>query len=220
MRFAEFTIGLAGLALATLGAVLPVHAQTIEERRLFNADAPVVIKVLSTADLDVFEPYIAAFQDRHSGIGVDYTVSSSTEAYGAIRDGAQYDVVISSAMDLQFQLANDGFAQAYASDTTGALPSWAKWRDLIFAFTSEPAVAVVSTQVFEGLDVPRTRQDLIAVLRENADRFSGAVGTYDLRSSGLGYLFATQEARISDAYWRLTEVMGRLDPVLYCCSAQ
>jgi iron(III) transport system substrate-binding protein len=123
-------------------------------------------------------------------------------------------------MDLQFQLANDGFAQSFRSPQTQALPDWARWRDLIFAFSAEPAVVVFSTERMAGLPLPATRQELVTLLRDHPDRFRGAVGTYDVRDSGLGYLFATQENRATDAYWRLSEVMGRLDPQLYCCSGQ
>ena len=100
------------------------------------------------------------------------------------------------------------------------MPDWARWRDLIFAITAEPAVVVINTERFAGLDLPANRQDLIAVLRDNPDHFAGAVGIYDVRESGLGYLFATQDDRATDAYWRLNEVMGRLGPQLYCCSVQ
>ena len=33
-------------------------------------------------------------------------------------------------------------------------------------------------------------------------------------------LFATQDARATETYWRLTEVMGRVGAKLYCCSGQ
>ena len=66
---------------------------------------------------------------------------------------------------------------------------------------------------------PRTRDDLIDLLRTYPNRFRGRVGTYDLRLSGLGYLFATQDTRASETYWRLTEVMGGLEARLYCCSS-
>lgn len=197
-----------------LGAALE-----IEDHRLYPGTSPTVVRVLSTADLAVFEPFILRFQAATPQIGIDYTVASSADVHRAIQDGAGFDLVLSSAMDLQFQLANDGFAQGYASDATAALPDWAKWRDLVFAFTAEPAVTVISTQRLEGLALPSTRQGLISMLRDHPDRFRDAVGTYDVRSSGLGYLFATQEARNSDTYWRLSEVMGRLGPQLYCCSA-
>lgn len=206
-----------GLILWTTGATT---ALDIEEKRLFPGTGDRVLRVLSTTDLDLFVPYIRGFQAVRPEISVDYTVVSSSDLHRAIRDGAQFDLAISSAMDLQFQLANDGFAQPYRSDAIQDLLDWARWRDLIFAITAEPAVVVINTDRFAGLDLPATRQDLIALLRDNPDHFAGAVGTYDVRDSGLGYLFATQDDRATDAYWRLKEVMGRLGPQLYCCSAQ
>ncbi|MBF9042835.1 ABC transporter substrate-binding protein [Rhodobacterales bacterium HKCCE4037] len=192
----------------------------IEDRQLYPGTSPVVLRVISTTDLDVFEPLLLRFQDQHPEIGIDYVVASSAELHRAIRGGATYDLALSSAMDLQFSLANDGRARSYSSAVTEALPDWARWNDRIFAFTAEPAVVVINEARFEGLPRPRSRADLVTLLRDHPDRFEGAVGTYDLRESGLGYLFATQEARASDAYWRLTEVMGRLNPRLYCCSSQ
>lgn len=191
-----------------------------EEQRLFGPDGAPVLKVISTTDADVAEPMIEAFLRSNPGLSVAYTVASSAELMHALQDGnAAFDVAISSAMDLQTKLANDGRAQAYRSAATAALPDWARWRDHVFAFTLEPATVVVSRAAFAGLDIPRTRQDLIAVLRDNPDRFRSRVGTYDVRVSGLGYLFATQDARMSETYWRLTEVMGNLEARLYCCSS-
>ena len=216
MRLALLALGLIA------GFVTSALAQTyeIEDQRFYPGTGDTVLRVLSTADLDVFEPFLLRFQAANPDIAIDYTVASSSEVHRAIRGGAAYDLVLSSAMDLQFKLANDGYAQSYLSDRTEALPDWAQWRNEIFAFTAEPAVLVLSRAAFEGLPIPRTRQALIDLLRENPQRFAGAVGTYDIRDSGLGYLFATQEARSSDAYWSLTEVMGRLEPRLYCCSGQ
>ncbi|WP_415919888.1 ABC transporter substrate-binding protein [Tateyamaria sp. SN6-1] len=211
------------LACLALGLILwaaSLAALEVEDHQRYPGTGPVTVRVLSTADREVFEPFILRFQAARPEIGIDYTVASSAESHRAIQSGAQFDLVISSAMDLQFQLANDGFARPYSSDATASLPDWARWRDHVFAFTSEPAVTVISTARFDGLARPTSRQELISLLRDNPDRFQRAVGTYDIRSSGLGYLFATQEARNSDAFWRLSEVMGRLDPQLYCCSGQ
>jgi len=215
MRFTDFT---AGLILALCASV--AAAFEIEDRKVYPGTSDEMIKVLSTADLDVIEPFILQFQTSQPSLGVDYTVASSANVYQAVREGASFDLVLSSAMDLQFQLANDGFAQPYTSSSTEDLPDWAQWRSLVFAFTAEPAVAVISRERFEGIPLPNTRQELISILRDNPDRFAGAVGTYDVRKSGLGYLFATQEARNSDVFWRLSEIIGRLEPRLYCCSAQ
>lgn len=203
------------MAWATLSSAL-----TIENHKHYPGTGDQVLRVLSTADLEVFEPYVLAFQARRPDLSIDYTVVSSAELYRAIRQGAAFDLALSSAMDLQFRLANDGYARSYRSDATAALPDWARWRDLIFAFTAEPAVVVLSTDRLAGLKIPTTRHELINLLRENPEVFDGAVGTYDVRESGLGYLYATQESRATDVYWRLTEVMGRLDTKLYCCSGQ
>ncbi|WP_084862155.1 substrate-binding domain-containing protein [Salibaculum halophilum] len=211
---------LACLALVTVAWATLSSALTIENHKHYPGTGDQVLRILSTADLEVFEPYLQAFRDSRPALSIDYTVVSSAELYRAIRQGAAFDLALSSAMDLQFRLANDGFARRYRSDATTALPQWARWRGLIFAFTAEPAVVVLSTDRLEGLEMPTTRQELINLLRENPDVFGGAVGTYDVRESGLGYLYATQESRSTDAYWRLTEVMGRLDPQLYCCSGR
>ena len=205
-----------------IGLVLPVWAAAfdIEEHRLFDAANPASqLRILSTADLAVFAPYITAFQSENPETEVDYTVASSTEVMKAIFDeGQSFDLVISSAMDLQTKLANDGFARTHRSDVAAGLPEWASWRDQVIAFTREPAVMILSEAAFEGLSLPQTRAELISILRAHPERFRGRVGTYDIRTSGLGYLFATQDSRISESFWPLMEVLGRLQPRLYCCS--
>ncbi len=210
--------GLAALIWCALS--LPGWSFEIEEVKRFGMDnADVQLKVLSTADLSVFEPYIIAFQLKNPRIAVDYTVASSTEVMKAIFDEQiQFDLVISSAMDLQTKLANDGFLSDHNSEATRRLPPWARWRDQVIAFTQEPAVIVLSKKAFAGLPIPESRSELIALLREYPQRFKGRVGTYDIRTSGLGYLFATQDSRNSESFWPLMEVFGRLDVQLYCCS--
>jgi iron(III) transport system substrate-binding protein len=179
------------------------------------------LMILSTADISVFEPIILDFQKVHPYITIVYTVASSVEVMRAtFEERVAFDLVISSAMDLQTKLANDGFAKSYASTATESLPTWAKWRNQVFAFTQEPAVMVLSIEAFKDLPIPSTREELITLLRNNAELFKGKIGTYDVRTSGLGYLFATQDSRNTESFWRLTEVMGRLDTQLYCCSGQ
>ncbi|MCV2874642.1 substrate-binding domain-containing protein [Rhodobacteraceae bacterium XHP0102] len=211
MRLAYFALGLS-LSLTPAAGFEP------EDHLWIEGSGDEVLRILSTADLDVFTPYLMAFHAENPSLDLDYTVVSSTDLYSEIHAGGVYDVVISSAMDLQFQLANDGLARRHRSPITQNLPDWAQWREVIFAFTTEPAVVLISTEHFDGLEIPQTRQELITILRDNPERFTGAIGTYDVRDSGLGYLFATQEDRATDAYWRLSEVMGRLQPALYCCS--
>lgn len=211
------------IALITAVAALTGTARAFETegRKVYGPETSAqMLRIISTADEAAFDPIIRGFQTVFPDVTVDYTIASSAEVMKAIyEEDAPFDLVISSAMDLQTKLANDGFAQPYASAQTDGLPSWAKWRDQVFAFTQEPAVLVVSEKLFGKTPIPENREELIGLLRDQPERFRGRVGTYDVRTSGLGYLFATQDSRNSESFWRLTEVMGSLDARLYCCSS-
>ncbi|MCB5198541.1 ABC transporter substrate-binding protein [Loktanella sp. TSTF-M6] len=207
------------VTLTLIGALFarPALAFEIEEVATFGAGAQVV-SVLSTTDAAVFAPVIAGYLETRPDLTVRYTVANSQQVYAAIAgDGAAFDLVISSAMDLQMKLANDGAARAF--DGGGVLPDWARWRDRLFAVAQEPVVMIARRADFAGLPLPQSRADLVALLRDNAERFAGRIGTYDPAESGAGYLFATQDARQSDSAWRLSEVAGSLHPQLYTTSA-
>ncbi|MXU66630.1 ABC transporter substrate-binding protein [Oceanomicrobium pacificus] len=215
----------ANLIAALLALVAPLTGATAyeveEERRFGTPEADRELHILSTTDTEHFQPLIEAFLATRPNVALIYTVASSTETYKAVaEEAAPVDLVISSAMDLQMKLANDGLALPHRSDATLSLPDWARWRDHLFAFAQEPAVTLLSRRVLDQLPAPQTRQELIALLRDNPALFRGRIGTYDPRSSGTGYLFATQDARQSQAYWRLVQVMGGLQPRIYCCSGQ
>jgi len=208
-----------------LGLILlpfKLYAFEIEDSLLLGPEShSSSLRIISTTDADLFQPFLEAYLQSNPDVQIEYIVTSSTELMKAIADEREmFDVAISSAMDLQTKLANDGLTHAYSSSSTQAIPDWARWRQDVFAFTQEPAAMVLSRAAFEGMDLPNNRDDLIALLRSNPRVFSGRVGTYDLRQSGLGYLFATQDSRMSEVYWRLTEVMGSLDAKLYRSSGK
>lgn len=209
------------IAAALIVSAAMAQAFETEDEQVFGHGTGPQISVLSTTDTDIFAPVIQAFLAARPDLSLRYVVAASQEVFRAVRDeGAQFDLVISSAMDLQMKLANDGFAAPVASARTDALPPWAKWRDRLFGFALEPVVLLASKKAMSGLAMPRTRRDLIDLLRANPNRFNGRIATYDPNISGAGYLFATQDARQTDAFWRLAEVMGRLNARLYCCSGE
>ncbi|MDC0736881.1 ABC transporter substrate-binding protein [Cognatishimia sp. SS12] len=198
----------------------PLQAYEIEGQHRFGPDdANRVLRIISTADVDILEPLMTLYLKGQPDVAIDYTLVSSGELMTAIADeGAQFDLALSSAMDLQIKLANDGFSAVHESSATDLVPEWGNWRNHVFAFSQEEASIVVSPQAFAGLPMPRDRQELINILRRHPERFAGRVATYDLRQSGTGYLFATQDARTTETFWRLMEVMGSLDAQLFCCS--
>lgn len=194
-------------------------AQDWEDQQLFEGSAASqTLRVLSSTDTSFFAPIIQRFLREQPGWAIEYFVHSTAEIDRRFRDNPDgYDLVISSAMDLQLKLANDGYAMQI-NDISH--PDWAQWRQSLFAFTTEPAAIVINRAAFAGHDMPQTRQDLIRALRARPEQFRGRLGTYDVRESALGYLFATQDARASETFWRLMEVMGGLDIRLYCCSGE
>lgn len=222
MRNARFTWIITVLALTGL---LPASGRadpfTIDNDTWFGrAQASMTLEIIATADTFLFAPVIEAYIARNPDLRIRYSEAPSTDAYTAIAHaGAEYDLVISSAMDLQMKLANDGFALPISPVGADALPEWARWRDLIFAVAQEPAVLIAHDSALEDArSAPQSRHDLIDLLRENPEIFDGRIGTYDPVSSGVGYMFATQDARATDSFWRLSEVLGRLNVQLYCCS--
>jgi iron(III) transport system substrate-binding protein len=194
-------------------------AQDWEDQQLFEGSAASqTLRVLSSTDTSFFAPIIQRFLREQPGWAIEYFVHSTAEIDRRFRDNPDgYDLVISSAMDLQLKLANDGYA-LQINDISH--PDWAQWRQSLFAFTTEPAAIVINRAAFDGYEMPQTRQDLIRALRARPEQFRGRLGTYDVRESALGYLFATQDARASETFWRLMEVMGGLDIRLYCCSGE
>lgn len=191
-------------------------AQDWEDRQIFNDGATTLLRIVSSTDTDLFAPLIEGFVARNPDVAIEYLVTGTADIDRRFREAPDaFDIAISSAMDLQLKLTNDGYALAL-DDVSH--PSWAEWRQSLFAFTAEPATIVINRAVFDGLPIPQSRQELIEALRARPDAFRGRIGTYDVRQSGLGYLFATQDARASETFWRLMEVMGGLDARLYCCS--
>lgn len=206
------------IALILCGLPALSFGQEWEDRRVFNENAGgPVLRILSSTDTSFFAPIIEGFLTTNRTLTVEYVVTSTARIPPVFRAQPDaFDLVISSAMDLQLKLANDGYALRINGLNH---PPAAEWRESLFAFTSEPAAIVVNLNAFTNEPLPETRQDLIRALRARPEVFEGRVGTYDIRQSGLGYLFATQDARASETYWRLMEVMGALQTRLYCCSS-
>lgn len=205
------------IVLIALMVSRAVVAQEWEDRQIFNDAASVQkLRIISSTDTELFAPIIEAFVGQNLDVQVDYMVTGTADIDRRFRETpAAFDIVISSAMDLQLKLTNDGYARKLVDISH---PSWANWRQSLFAFTSEPAAIVINKLAFKGHPIPKSRQDLIEALRARPEVFQNRVGTYDVRQSGLGYLFATQDARATETFWRLMEVIGSLEAKLYCCS--
>lgn len=214
------------LALALLLQVVwPLSLRSAELFPAVSGDADArIVTIYSSLDAAAARPLVAAFQADNPDIAVNYHELQTLEIYERViretdDEGRTADLIISSAMDLQMKLANDGYARRIAITSTDGWPDWANWRDTAFALTFEPAVIVYHGPSFAGADVPRTRAGLMAFLEDNADRVFGRVATYDIERAGLGFLFlARDEAHYRDT-WALVRSMGAAGVKLYSNSS-
>lgn len=208
---------------ATLAAALCFMAIACSPRGSDRAESTAqrgAITIYSTTDRMVFEPVMEDFKRLHPGVSLRYVELDARPLYDRFvaeseADRNQADILLSSAMDLQVKLVNDGFAQAHASKDAAMLPPWARWRNEIFGLTFEPVVMVVHPTAFAGRSIPKSRLELVQSLQEDESFWRGRLGTYDIATSSVGYLLAAQDARLSGEYGALIEAMGDADTRVY-----
>ncbi|SNR24599.1 ABC transporter substrate-binding protein [Puniceibacterium sediminis] len=203
---------------------LPATAQEVS-RSFGPALATTRLLVRSTTDINVFGPVIDAFLATRPGLAIDYEQWGSNALFDLSladcavgRPGA--DVVISSGVHQMVQMVNNACAAPHVSALTTALPPALRWRDELWGITREAAVMAYNRDLVPLDDVPLTRFDLLDLLRPTASPYAGKVATYDVESSGLGYLFAFSDAREATTFGALLESLGRTGAVATCCSAE
>lgn len=200
-------------------------ARAQEDVAYFGSDnASEKLLVRSTTDIAAFAPLLDAFASANPDMAVLYEQWGSIDLFGLSASDCEFqsdaaDLVISSAIDLQTKLVNDGCARAYQSQLTRELPDARNWRGELFGLTFEPAVIIYNRDILNGTDIPRSRFDLIDSLRPADSILAGKVATYDIEASGLGYLFAFIDSQQANTFGRLIESFGRSGAVATCCSA-
>lgn len=239
-----------GLGLSIVKAVAEGHGAELTLGRsplggldvtlIFKRLAPVLLLVLglfqfassaladtlvihSATDTPAMQPLVDAFAARNPGLKVEYVEFETVPLYHSVLDddgATPPDVVISSAMDLQLDLVNRGLARHISLPAGIAPPSWAAWRSELFGFTFEPAVVVYDRRAIAATELPTSHRDLATFVRDNEERFRGRIGSYDIRTSGIGYLYATQDSLQGPQTLGLFEVLGRADLQTFCCTAQ
>lgn len=201
-----------------------LFALNIEEQKIYGLkNNSSDLNIISSTDINIFDKIMNDFSKINPDLSVKYTVASTKDIFETINTGTdEYDVVMSSAMDLQIKLSNDGLTHTFESTNTKLIPEWASWKNEIYGFAIEPVVMVISKDFFSknSLKVPINRRDFLSLLKSRESLFKNKLITYDINTSGAGYLFATQDARESDIFWRLTEIMGNLNTELTCCTGQ
>jgi len=173
-------------------------------------DETSVLQIYGAADFLVFWPVLAEFQKRHPDVAIRYSEFNTRILYKSYleRLPRSPDLMLSSAMDLQVKLVNDGHARLHRSDQTQALPKWANWRNEVFGFTYEPAVIAINNKFLPEDQQPSTRSALLDLIRQESDRLMGRIGTFDIENVGVGYLTWAHDRQQSGSYGRLLEAFG------------
>ncbi|RMH93204.1 ABC transporter substrate-binding protein [Lysobacter pythonis] len=157
------------------------------------------LRIHGSTDIEVFAAAVVDYQRIHPGTEVVYEDIDAHDLYARYlrerRGPDSPDLLISSGMDLQTRLVNDGHALAHRSARTEAVPAWAQWRHEAYGISYEPVVMVYNTRRLPASRVPRTRRQLLDLLRAPDAPLRGRVGTYDIERSSVGYLLATQDAQ-------------------------
>lgn len=177
------------------------------------------ITIFSATDTPAMAPVIAEFETLNPDITVIYQEFQTVALHEAILSGPAPDVVISPAMDLQVDLVNRGMARRLDIAEAATLPDWATWRSELFGFTFEPAVIAYNAASFAPSDLPTEHRELANFIRDNAPTLNQRIGVYDLRGSGIGYLFATQDAEQGIQAQRITEILGQSGVRTFCCTS-
>lgn len=174
--------------------------------------------IYSTTDARAFEPVIADFNKLHPNVKIEYVEMEANPLNSRFLEeqrvrGRSADLLLSSAMDLQVKLVNDGFAAPHVSDNARDVPRWANWRHEAFGITFEPVVMVFNRELMEGRTIPTSRSELLQALRRDRAFWRGRLGTYDVAQSGVGYMIASQDARNGDDFGALIEAFRDSDAV-------
>jgi len=206
-----FLRGLAASAALTLAAIGHAAEVSSSGLTLGPADSSNVLVVHASNSVQVFRGVLEDFSRLNPSVRLEYTELSTQDLYRETVDRAARspgvpsgpDIVISSAMDLQTKLVNDGYARVHLSPQTRALP------DEVFSIGTDPIVMVYNTQKLDAARVPHTRRELLSLLQAPDQPLAGRISTYDVQGSGIGYLAATQDTRLDSMAGALLAAFGR-----------
>ncbi|MEH6476612.1 MAG: ABC transporter substrate-binding protein [Sneathiella sp.] len=183
------------------------------------------LTIYGTTDNEAMVGLIKDFQNLYPFAKIRYFELQSQELFQRIRrekdtNTKSADIAISSAMDLQIKLANDGYARKIDISIPSDIPSWAVWRNEAFGTTLEPAVIIYNKPYFENRPLPKNRSDLIAFLESRPPDLYGKLATYNIAKSGLGYMFFSRDDSQYSGTWDLIRAMSDNGVKLYSQSSK
>uniref|UniRef100_A6W2X8 ABC-type Fe3+ transport system, periplasmic component n=1 Tax=Marinomonas sp. (strain MWYL1) TaxID=400668 RepID=A6W2X8_MARMS len=176
-----------------------------------------VLAIYGAINHQAISPLFKAYQEKYPHVAIHYTESNTRHLYEQFisQPNMRPDVMLSPAMDLQFKLANDGYALAYDSPELSNVPKDSHWRNELFGFTYEPIVTALNSDILVGEALPLSREQLLNLIRSKNHLLDDKIGLFDIQQSGLGYLAWAYDGQQSRSYGRLLEAFGTHQARLY-----
>ncbi|MCP1366432.1 extracellular solute-binding protein, partial [Halomonas sp. BBD48] len=148
------------------------------------------LDISGALDTPLIAPVLEDFHRRNPDIALTYRNLTTLEVYRTFiagNENPQADVVMSSAMPWQYQLANNGYARSLDLANAERWPAWARWRQELFGITFEPVVIVYRKALAERYGDIGSHAELLSLLEREREALRGRVVTYDPARSGAGY---------------------------------
>jgi len=176
--------------------------------------------IYSSTDSASVEPLLQDFKALYPFLRVEYNDLNTTEIYNRFQaetaaGSGTADLLWSSAMDLQLQLATKGNALTYASPEIAGLPKWAVWQNQAYGTTFEPVSMTYNKRLLPADSVPQSHADLVRLTREKPNLFREKIGTFDPEKSGVGFLMMTQDSKNFPGFWDLVKGLGATGAKFY-----
>ncbi|MDV6320157.1 ABC transporter substrate-binding protein [Chromohalobacter sp. HP20-39] len=208
---AHWSLALAGILLS---AITLADAHVLRYPATQSPAQP--LEIYGALDNQLIAPLLADFHARHPEIELVYRNLTTLALYRRFMstDATPADVIMSSAMPWQYQIANRGLAKPLDTAAARAWPEASRWRHELFGFTFEPVVIVYRRDALAGATPPDSHEALLRLLTNQRQRLKGRVVTYDPWRSGAGYTYATEDANMSPRYWELVAALGGVDAAL------
>ena len=207
-------------ATLSFGQSVPAGYPADYAKLVAAAKAEGKVVVYTSTDSKQAAPLVDAFKAAYPGMTVELNDLGTNGSYNrALSEAAAKqvgsDIVWTSAMDLQMVLVQKGLAEAYASPEIKHLPPWGQYKNTLFGTSIEPAAILYNKKLLPAEWVPKTRADLIKVLKERRDALKGKVATFDPEKSGTGFFFSTADVRHTKDFWDLVAAFGAAEGKVY-----
>ena len=93
------------------------------------------LRILSSTDIEVFSPILNKFSQLNRNIAIEYLVGLLLIFMMKLNNrNSKFDLIVSSAMDLQIKLANDGYAKSIQISNQETMPNWSCGRTKLLVF--------------------------------------------------------------------------------------